>query len=153
LCNITLAEPHFTYHCNDKHHIAWIQDIRQMQSNPTTCTIVELQLRVDQLGLKAWQTEVLAQLYWCLLYQFSHDNSALTRMKAAETLLVKYEHLERVSLLELAAWKAVCIAAKVNGCHHSWQEWYRGGWKGSKPGARTAREIGILVVSVVPFLH
>jgi hypothetical protein len=123
-----------------------------MQSNPMTAKSGDLQLRVEQLGLKAWRSEVIAQLYWCLLYQFSSDNTANESMKAAQTLLVQLEHLERVSLLELAVWKAVCIATKDNGCHHSWQEWLGEGWKAAKPETRSAREIGIVIESVLPFL-
>jgi hypothetical protein len=144
LCNVTLEEPHFNRHCQEQTHIQRMEEIRRMQGNPITVRSAVLQLRIDQLGLKAWQSEVHDHLYWCLLYQFTNVTTANDRMTEAETLLGKFEHLERVSLLELAAWKAVCIATKDNGCHHSWQEWYDTGWKAAKPETRTAREIGIV---------
>jgi hypothetical protein len=153
LCNFTAVEPLFELHCKEEEHVCRVQAICLMQENRIARQCVEVHFRADQLGLPAWRTEVFGQLYWCLLYQTSrdHDNNN-KRMNAAKRVLFEFEHRERVSLLELAVWKAVCIAVKDNGCHHSWQEWFRDGWKSCKPRVRAANEIGIIVTSVLPFL-
>jgi hypothetical protein len=105
------------------------------------------------------------QLYWCLIYQSLGDRPVnAERMAQAELVLTKFEFMELTSLLEMAAWKAVCIA--VPACyspvvvaaaaaardHHAWQEWMREGWKGSKSVTRRTNEIVIIVLSVLPFL-
>jgi hypothetical protein len=51
------------------------------------------------------------QLYWSLIYQSLGDRPVnAERMAQAELLLTKFEFMEQTSLLEMAAWKAVCIA-------------------------------------------
>jgi hypothetical protein len=150
LCDVTREEPVFTAHCQDREHIRRALDIRRIQENKVAVQCAELLLRVDQLGLQAWRTEMFARMY-----QASSDSSVKRkRIKAAKALLCKFERIERISLLELAVWKAVCLAIKYDGCYmyHSWQEWIREEWKSSKHKVRNANEITIIIMSVLPFL-
>jgi hypothetical protein len=101
-----------------------------------------LHRRIDQLGLRAWQSEVIV-----------HDRPPvlvpdIPVERTKEPKCCKFVRMERVSLSELAVWKAVCVAGKDKGCYLSWQEWLREGWRGGEAEVRPTREINIVIVSV-----
>ena len=128
-----------------------------MQQNPVVVQCATFKVRIDKLGLRSWRRHVKSKLFWLLLHCGVEDLVYNAKLIAeAESLLSKYEHMERISLLELAIWKAVCIAIPVNvvakNDYHSWQDWARNGWKGGKSAMYKANEIGIIISSVIPFL-
>lgn len=60
--------------------------------------------RIEKLGLSRWRREVRA-----LLYQYITSNNSVTSDAAlgqADKLLARFETMEKLSLLELAVWKA-----------------------------------------------
>jgi hypothetical protein len=117
--------------------------------------------RADQLGLKAWQADVESKLFWILLNSSyaSHDTMC-GMINPAQALVDSYEFRERIALLELAVWKAVCIlhperctvAEKRKG-FIAWQNWVRHDWKEHKAAFRNANEIDIVINCVMPFLR
>jgi hypothetical protein len=70
--------------------------------------VKELQSRVSSLGLPRWRWEIES-----LLLKHVHDDedgtateSSSVALNKAKLVLTKYELMERLSLLELAVWKA-----------------------------------------------
>lgn len=161
---VTMKECEVDSHCAQNPHVSRVHQIQRMQQNPSVVQMAALQHRIEKLGLCAWQYEVQSKLYWILLYDGASNNDGTIAaavdcdvlMYDAETLLLKFEYRERLALLELAVWKAVCIAISENASeqkdYHSWQNWVREGWKENKITMRDANEIGITVASVSPFL-
>jgi hypothetical protein len=165
LCDVIMnADAEIHAHCQTKDHIDRVKEVQALQAQPTVVWSTAMQVRVDQLGSQTWQSAMYRQLYWCLIYQSLRDRPVnVERMTQAELLLAKFEFMEQASLLELAAWKAVCIAlpaaasslqasAATTPNYHAWQEWMREGWKERKSTTRHANEIVIIVSSVLPFL-
>jgi hypothetical protein len=96
----------------------------QIPLHPAVVQSEALHCRTEQLGLKAWQSEVLDQLYGCLPNQIVRDiASSINRVERAKILLCKFERMERVSLLELAIWKASFLAKMVSRRMESCQTW------------------------------
>jgi hypothetical protein len=162
LCDCIMnADSEIHSHCQTNDHIDRVKQVQALQAQPTVVWSTTMQVRVDQLGSWVWQSAMYRQLYWCLIYQPLRDKPVnMERMAQAELLLAKFEFMEKASLLEMAAWKAVCIAlpaslsqaSAASRDYHAWQEWMREGWKGCKSAARNANEIVIIVASVLPFL-
>jgi len=77
-------------------------------------------------------------------------------------LLMRYEMKERISLLELAAWKVACIyqqdELQREGSIRALSNWLSAkyfvehGWKDYRTEMRQSNRISIIVESVVPFL-
>jgi hypothetical protein len=160
LCDFVMnSDSEIHPHCQTNDHIDRVKEVQALQAQPSVVWSAAMQVRVDKLGSWTWQSAMYRQLYWCLIYQSLRDRPVnVERMAQAERLLAKFEFMEQVSLLEMAAWKAVCIALPVCSAmvatrdYHAWQEWMREGWKGCKSATRRANEIGIIVSSVLPFL-
>lgn len=72
----------------------------------------------------------------------------------AKKLVEHYEHLNRISLLELAAWKACCLKSppKTIRSYVGWQQWVSGGWERNKRSFFRCNDIVIIVEAVLPFL-
>jgi hypothetical protein len=67
-----------------------------------------LQSRVSSLGLPRWRWEIESLL---LMYvQDEEDASSSVLLNKAKKVLTKYELMERLSLLELAVWKASLVS-------------------------------------------
>ena len=69
-------------------------------------------------------------------------------------LLERYENLELITVLELAAWKASCMinGPILNGPPTTFIHWISDGWKQTKKDHYKCNEMEIIVSSVVPFL-
>jgi hypothetical protein len=122
--------------------------------------------RAKRLGLPAWSDAVVANVFWCLMRE--HDSSAQegeegkTQARLAwqrDTLrqLDQYELMERLSLLELAVWKAECLASAPEEHRKdpaSILSWFRSGWKENKEEARLRSSSSMTVIAngVLPFL-
>jgi hypothetical protein len=150
LCNVDLNEDNVKKHRNGSPHVELATRVTTMQSIPAMVLCSSLQKRINQLGSKVWQREVQSDLYWV----FMDPDNALSKARAAEEALCKYENLERSALLALAVWKAVCISRQsgVAKDFYSWQEWIRQGWKEGKREMFQTGDVGIIVTLVFPFI-
>ena len=77
----------------------------------------------------------------------------------ANSLLLKYKHLEHISLLELAVWKFTCVTVNPFGddtkgprTYLEWKQWDANGWKAYKKQQFRCNQVVILVNAIVPFL-
>lgn len=105
--------------------------------------------RISKLGARAWRDSVNSAL---LTYLMDNDRASYV---LAEKLIVKYEYMEPVSLLELAVWKSVCqIAHPPDNANDAifWQRWLNAGWKAKKNEMRPSNAIFIVMTNVLPFL-
>ena len=82
-------------------------------------------------------------------------------ISTAKMALPWYQQLERISLLELAAWKFAC--ATLDEASHSksgvsprtcleWNRWFENGWKTQKKSHYRCNQVVIIMKSVVPFV-
>jgi hypothetical protein len=106
--------------------------------------------RLERLETPAWRDAVQAALF---RYLMSHD-TRLDLLDTAVQVLQRCEHAERMAILGLAVWKAMCllqVPEKVN--YYSLHEWPRLGWKECKAEQRNSRAMTIISESVSPFLE
>lgn len=111
--------------------------------------------RVDQLGLPAWRDAVQAALFRYAIVAPHHTDGAVDdQLGAAVAMLQRYEHQERLALLELAVWKGGCLSQMpaVAG-YHAAQEWLATGWQSEKTMQRQPNAVAIVVGTVRPFLE
>jgi hypothetical protein len=97
--------------------------------------------RLERLETPAWRDAVQAALF---RYLISND-TRLDLLNSAVHNLQDYERAERVAVLHLAVWKAMCL--------YSSQEWPRSGWKECKAEQQNSRAMKIIVEGVSPFLE
>jgi hypothetical protein len=143
-----------------------------------------LEPRIQQLGSQAWRNHVRSEM----MVRFNTITGTGKRHTTgadlinADALLCEYELLERVSLLKMISWKALCVMEvldklrnlrrssrlrRQNGRHledsisrydnddddlDMVMEWLSDGWKASKPNMRRNPSIDTIVKSILPFL-
>jgi hypothetical protein len=152
------SEQEMVLHCKDPTHCDLVRDLVKAH----TVTKVEtfhchrrhdaMYPRIEKLGLPAWQEKVRSSL--CLyLGSIGKDTEAFNK---ADNHLLWYEHMERISLLELAAWKAACVLdmeQKEGQMMYNLLEWIRYGWKQNKTKMRHSNATHVIVENVVSFLE
>jgi hypothetical protein len=158
LCETTLRQEHIAQHCNQALHKLFVAQLQWVQGDSTTAKCALLQQRLDSLPDKAFHAQVQCKLYWTMFNRSSSQDGKL--LQEVESLVAEHEVKERRCLLELAAWKAACLAnpssdSIISTCnnYHSWQDWSRNGWKGNKKAMRNSNGIGIIVQYVSLFLE
>jgi hypothetical protein len=124
----------------------------------TRTTIGALEIRLTKLFSIKWQRNVKGLLFD---YLQTRDASILEK---AEISLNNYEYMERLSLLELAVWKAACIshAGQVEvDSKTSVKTFYdailcaakhQHTWKKYRTDTRKSNAIEIIIKHVIPFL-
>ena len=82
-----------------------------------------------------------------------------TLVKDANRLLLKYQQLECISLLELAVWKFTCVTVNPHDddaegprTYLEWKQWDANGWKAYKKQQFRCNQVVILMNVIVPFL-
>jgi hypothetical protein len=168
LCNTELEADLIKSHCSSVRHHLRLSSVShsQLQNNELAYACACLQPRIDKLGSQKWKWHVEASLYRAFMGEIIVDSSKREIIKAKE-LILKYEKAEKIAMLELAIWKAMCIStysdnevihgkqkqqSQQHGGHYAWMEWTRRGWKQIKSEKRGCNEIGIVIAGVVPYL-
>ena len=106
--------------------------------------------RISRLSCPDWQNRVRMDVYMFLNEEGPADEQEITAVHTLE----RFEHLERVSLLEQAVWRSVCQLHPANTTSdpiYNFQ-WFQQGWKDRKEEMRHFSSIEIVVKSVLPFL-
>jgi hypothetical protein len=169
LCEIDLLTvAAMNAHCRENVHKEFVQQVYAMQNNGPTKRVAILQHRMDTDCFDSGiQKEVQNKLYWILLwyqgvcphydprYPYTDCNGQVSALLAeAEAMIERHGRNQRKYLLELAAWKAMCLVSASAGwrSYHLWHDWWRQGWKGYKKQLRDANEIGIIVRLVLPYI-
>jgi hypothetical protein len=127
--------------------------------------VVDLESGVDRLQSLNWQLHVQGVLYRYMRLGTDWSLSdELSLLGQAKTLLQKYEQMERLSLLELAVWKAACIShatrievdSKMNikSAHDAilCVAKHQHTWKKYRTETRKSIAIEIIIKHVLPFL-
>jgi hypothetical protein len=122
----------------------------------------KLQCRMDQLADGQWKKDIQNSLSMALLnyqaWKVGGRRYLAEHMRDPEVIIEEYEYRERVHILDLAVWKALCQlrtdAGKVkkDTDFHAWLDWKRRGWKAIKGEMRDSNDLDIIVTSVSPFL-
>jgi hypothetical protein len=143
-------------HLEGRHHFQQAQAAavwRRETANHWENAVLPLEARIEGLCHQPWRDEMYSLLY---RDTFKKRDNNQNYYDTATTKIVEYEHADRIALLELAAWKAVCILNPPNPSilktYHSWKAWESKGWKSIKETVSDANEIGIVVQRVLPFL-
>jgi hypothetical protein len=128
-----------------------------MKSSREKVFCAQMQRKMDALPPALWQMKVQRELFSWLLNEKANPSFPFYREhKATFFHLDLQERKEAQYLLELATWKALCIAASSigNGVRDftGWSAWQTEGWKALKASKRDSNEIGVIVKSVLPFL-
>jgi len=115
-------------------------------------TIENNRHRINRLGLPQWRRHILAE---CNFTSSGHCTFP-------EALLLRYEMKERISLLEIAAWKAACIYRQDEiqrerdiRAHWNWlaaKSYVENDWKEYRTEMRHSNRVNIIVERVVSFL-
>jgi hypothetical protein len=144
-------------HCQDPNHVAMVQDVIEAQNDAQQdmleCLVKydAMVPRIEKLGLQRWRHHVRSDLC-TYLGSVGQDYKTMIR---ATNHLQKYEHLERISLLELVAWKAACVAdTEANLSLYEMMEWLNHGWKTNKTKLQRCTAVtNVIVQNVVEFLE
>jgi hypothetical protein len=165
LCRVEMtSEKDIARHCRESFHRSRAKQMLVMQRCPVTVWCAAIQCRLESFGAKVaaepWQVAIKNKLFWILLYApawtASKDLTELhNRQSEVETMVRTREDEQRVFLLKLAVWKALCIGNPppgATGNYHGWCDWHRGGWKDSAIAHRSAPEINLVLAAIEPFL-
>jgi hypothetical protein len=156
LCGKMVRADQVHPHCADASHRTTWQGATNVQNSPLAFGFINLHSRIEQLGSN-WQTEIKAQFYNSFLQRdlMGHSFDSAGAIKEANELVNLYESRERVALLELAVWKAICVAKfqpkQIQG-YHEWLAWTWHGWKSEKSKTQGCNEISIVIAAVRPFI-
>jgi hypothetical protein len=174
VCGTSLSEAGLTKHARDtKHRDAVVK----ISAGATTYELLDkrteiykFERRLDRLGCTKWQLHVQGLLFRFLVTpRPSRARVTFTRTRKLdpclpiEELLSKYEQMERLSLLELAVWKASCtirageVEVDLSGVKtvedvRSFSEKQRNSWKDYRAEMRHSYLIDIVITGVVPFV-
>lgn len=149
-------------HCQEIRHYDRVADYIQQQTSIQrklfACwkSFYPLKARIKRLGSPAWRNDV--QLHMIPYYEIKPsprqmDFQVPPGVSIVDTLLSKYELMEEISLLELAAWKSACIMEKLHLSYYEMLEWLRIGWIDKKQEMRHSPAVAVIIRCVVPFLQ
>jgi hypothetical protein len=151
-------------HEKDETHQDRMLQIIDMQENGLINECAKLQCRLDGLSDQTTVAELERKLYRVLLLHggstgwpdavddhLTEVDHRITDCEQAESLRI------RMLLLQLAAWKAMCLgnpskASEPKMTYHEWHFWSKQGWKARKQDMKDVNEIGIIVRAVRPFI-
>ena len=116
--------------------------------------------RIERLPCKKWQINTHGFFSMNLSQTRARsDKKSLNEQRSrafekTRDLLERYENLELITVLELAAWKASCMinGPILNGPPTTFIHWISDGWKQTKKDHYKCNEMEIIVSCVVPFL-
>jgi hypothetical protein len=116
--------------------------------------------RSETLGLQAWRDKIQASIFRCVAYDhLSPENCAPTtwkrRYNEAYSLVDQLDSLEqkeRLSLLELAVWKALCLVdMPAMTVYVEAMEWHAYKWQSNKSKYRRSNASAVIVAAVLLF--
>ena len=155
------------YHRNkiNESHVARQRFLDLACWNDETMT---LNSRAKALGLQKWTTEAQSAIL-CSLERMHKVSAKEAKqcgrlrvipsptdqaLKEARNIIDHFEQMERLSLLELAVWKALCTLEHPFPMMNlkEIRAWETEGWKAAKSRFRRHRGINIILSQVVPFL-
>lgn len=158
MCNTGgMTQTQWAAHCNSEQHRQKVAQIRCRRDGllrnehvgRRIDDVQQLEKRAKRLRYSPpWRDDIDRALYEALMK--SSDPSILQRAGAT---VRRYEHMERVSLLEVAIRKYACLDDTVKPIRDivAISQWLKDGWKVNKSKTRGCRAISIIVTHVVPF--
>jgi hypothetical protein len=116
-----------------------------------TSQVESLKPRIARLGSSNWQHELDSLL---LTYLLDKKLAFHVACKPIIEKLEKYEHMERICLLEQAVWRTVCQINPEKPPNNAlfWEHWLKEGWKEKKKEMYHSKESGIIISSVLLFV-
>jgi hypothetical protein len=114
--------------------------------------------RSQTLGLEAWRDKVQASIFRCRAYDrlSMEDNAPTTqqqRLERVHAILGRLEQKERLSLLELAIWKALCLLdMPAMTDYMEARQWHTYKWQSNKSKYQRSNASAVIVAAVLLFL-
>ena len=142
-----------------------VHKLRILDSAEWADAAMRLDARAQALGCSKW-TKAAHSAIFCSLAKMQRESHqrrpgvkvavspTASALKDSWQLLDHFEEMERLSLLELAVWKALCsnnFPSPMRNLLEVW-DWQKTGWKSVKSKFRQDRGINIILSGVVPFL-
>jgi hypothetical protein len=108
--------------------------------------------QLESVENPADQDAACAALY---KYLFANVCEADIAKEAFETTMARCYLKERLNVLELVVWKALCLVQIPSTVKdlHEWNAWCRGGWKNLKPDVRHASGLAVVMSGIFPFIN
>jgi hypothetical protein len=107
--------------------------------------------RLARLKCVNEQNEACAALFKFIFSNYCEEDGA---KKEVEKILARCYLRERICMLELAVWKAMCLKeldpSEMTDLHY-WFNWCRDGWKTRKGDFRYSSAMAVIVSRVLPF--
>ena len=121
----------------------------QAETSARLLLVRDLRPRVDQLSLS------LKSAMESLMLRYVTNQDMALKKDDINTSMQRYEHLERISLLQQAVWKSVCLLMtpdEPTTDYLFWARWSKEGWKKRKLETRHSGEAQIIITAVLPFI-
>jgi hypothetical protein len=149
-------------HCEKKEHRLRVRAVHALQQSDIAMHCAMLQNRMDaEMPDRNSHVPMQLEMYWILLnYHPMEGFEWFSKViaKKATAMVDEYALKQRMWLLELAVWKALCLirmpfaSEATTPDYHMLQDWCRHGWKVNKSATRNSNEIGIILRAVLPFM-
>jgi hypothetical protein len=142
-------------HCQEKGHQLSVAALHGMQQSEIAMHCAMLQNRMDAEMMDRY-SQIPVQLHCHPLKDLVWLPKVLT--KKATAMVDEHALQVRMSLLELAVWKKMCLIhmppppAASTLDYYVLMDWCQNGWKVNKKEMRNANEIGIILRLVLPFM-
>lgn len=166
LCKCTIhSDSKIISHCKTGSHKAHVSGLKAEDKSRYTLlsrynSVSEIKRRASQL-FETWQNHILAELLRYLAAD--QARSSHCHLQEAGRLLEMYEPMERLSLLELAVWKACCISragevrvdpndVKTVDMAIRFAKKQKLSWKDYTAVMRQSNAIEIIIRNVIPFV-
>jgi hypothetical protein len=160
------SRENMTHHClNDNGHINRMATLLARQESSrqalelARAKYTAMAPRIARLGCLKWQRIIQHELYpqaMSIIMTGASTNDGVdckVEFEFQEGRLAFFETMERISLLELAIWKAACIMEKTEELtYYAMLEWKLRGWKESKAKMRRSSAIDVIIRNTLPFL-
>jgi hypothetical protein len=143
-------------HCKEDTHQCRVKMLYGLQQSVLAMHCAMVQNRMDaEMPDPSSRIPIQLEMYWGLLNCHKANGLSWRPTGEATAMVDEYVLKQRMSLLELAAWKAMCLVSSAGAttpdCSRG-QDWRRHGWKVNKSATRNSNEIGIILRTVLPFI-
>ena len=145
LCFQKFSRQELIYHIKSFHHVRNQNSILDMEQN--CVELFNCQRRIARLGCEKWRNHLYAELLPMFTTSFCRH--------LARNMIRPYEERERVMLLQLAAWKMMCLSnpsTKPDDNFLAWKEFEKKGWKINKDNDNIRSKTELLMKLIDPFV-
>lgn len=140
-----MAQRDLNEHCSSDAHQSRLRQVVSLRRDGVVKCCALLQKLLDGVTNKIFRKEIEHELYMILLNnRFDEAHPVHNLLSRMEVRINECLAQERIALLEVVAWKAMCVVENPSS--------FGTGWQKCKDEQRESNAIGIIVRSVRPFI-